>query len=165
MSFFLRQRGKSDREVLHDRMSEILRELKDVNKRMMDIQTRMDTMENVMGERLPQDVLTERTFRQEVQSGDDIINSLMSRIEELTKSRSIMDVIDGRVGEKPGIVEARRIETITGLLQQHGKLSSESLASHTGLSRTRCSEYFKLMEEMGIVEPVLVGREKFYRLS
>jgi len=150
---------------LHDRMSEILRELKDVNKRMMDIQTRMDTMENVMGERLPQDVLTERTFRQEVQSGDDIINSLMSRIEELTKSRSIMDVIDGRVGEKPGIVEARRIETITGLLQQHGKLSSESLASHTGLSRTRCSEYFKLMEEMGIVEPVLVGREKFYRLS
>jgi hypothetical protein len=165
MAFLFRQNRKSGKDIMHDRLSEILNELKDVNKRMMDIQTRMDTMENVMGERLPQDILTERRFREEVQSGDEIIGRIMSRIEELSKSRSIIDVIDGRVGEKPGIVEARRIETITGLLQQHGKLSSETLASRTGLSRTRCSEYFKLMEEMGIVEPVLVGREKFYRLS
>lgn len=39
------------------------------------------------------------------------------------------------------------------------------LARHIGLSRTRCNEYFKQMKEMGMVEPVLIGREKFYRLS
>lgn len=165
MPILFRPAGKPDKHVSTEKVDEVILTLKEMNRKLIDIQTRMDTMENVLAERLPKDLLTESTFRNEVQNGDDIVSNIMSKVEDLSKSRSIIDVLDGRVGDKPGIVEARRIETITGLLQQHGKLSSETLASHTGLSRTRCSEYFKLMEDMGIVEPVLMGREKFYRLS
>jgi len=33
------------------------------------------------------------------------------------------------------------------------------------MSRTRANEYFKQMENMGIVEGVLIGKEKFYQLT
>ena len=63
------------------------------------------------------------------------------------------------------IVETKRIEKITSLLERHEKLSSSELSQLMGLSRTRCNEYFKLMDSLDLVEPVLSGREKFYRLK
>ena len=62
------------------------------------------------------------------------------------------------------IVETKRIENITSLLEVHEKLSSRDLSELIGLSRTRCNEYFKLMEKLGMVEPVLNERKKFYKL-
>lgn len=165
MSILFRSGRRNEKQVLEDKINDILTELRALNRRVEAMHERIDVMEDVIGDRLPHDILTERKFKEQVQTGDEIVRDIISKVEELSRSRSILDVIEARAGEKPGIVEARRIETITGLLQQHGKLSSEDLANHTGLSRTRCSEYFKLMEEMGIVEPVLLGREKFYRLS
>lgn len=63
------------------------------------------------------------------------------------------------------IVETKKIEEITSLLERHEKLSSSGLSQFMGLSRTRCNEYFKLMESLDLVEPVLFGKEKFYRLK
>jgi biotin operon repressor len=139
--------------------------LEDIKTRLVEMQERIDTIERVLSERLPPDILTERQFREEVKSSDEIINEIISKVEKISESKSIKEVIENRLEQKLSPVESRRIEVITGLLQQHGKLSSPELASQIGLSRTRCNEYFKQMEKMGIVEPVLVGREKFYRLS
>lgn len=150
------------RTDLADDQSDIMKEM---SKRLADMNERLENMEKVLAERLPPDILTERQFREEVKSSDDIINDIISRVEQITRTTSIKDVIENRLEQKTSAVEARRIEAITGLLQQSGKLSSVELANHIGLSRTRCNEYLKQMECMGIVEPVLVGREKFYRLS
>lgn len=150
--------------VLNERLKETMYILRDINMRLVEMQERIDAVERVITERLPPDVLTERTFREEVESSDEIIRNIITKVEELSEAKSIRDLLEGRVNQ-PSPVEMRRIETITGLLQQHGKLSSADLSGHIGLSRTRCNEYFKQMEDMGIVEPVVAGKEKFYRLS
>ena len=63
------------------------------------------------------------------------------------------------------IVESKRIEDIKSLLGKHGKLTSSELSQLTGLSRTRCNEYFKFMKKLNMVEPFSSGRNKFYRLK
>ena len=63
------------------------------------------------------------------------------------------------------IVKSKRIEDIKSLLGTHEKLTSSELSQLTGLSRTRCNEYFKFMKKLNIVEPILGRREKFYRLK
>jgi len=167
MAFLFSSDEKLEKHAVYERLKETLDMLRDVNARMADIQERIDAIEKVLSERLPPDILTEHKFREEVQSGDEIVGKIISKVEDFSKAKSIRDLLEERIEQeqRPSIVETRRIEAITGFLQQHGKLNSEDLAKHTGLSRTRCNEYFKQMEEMGIVEPVLVGREKFYRLS
>jgi DNA-binding transcriptional regulator LsrR (DeoR family) len=63
------------------------------------------------------------------------------------------------------IVETKRIENITSLLKKHEKITSSKLSQLTGLSRTRCNEYFKLMENLGIVKVSIEKKEKFYKLK
>jgi biotin operon repressor len=164
---FLFKSGDSDRKNQTETLLlDALRMLADIQTRLAALQERIDTVERTLAERLPPDILTERKFAQEVQGSDDIIGQIISKVEELSKAKSVRDILESRVVEqKPSPVEAKRMEVITGLLQQHGKISSDDLANLMGLSRTRCNEYFKRMEEIGIVEPVLVGKEKFYRLS
>jgi sugar-specific transcriptional regulator TrmB len=164
MAIFPRENKDLELKILNERIKETMYILRDINTRLHELHERIDAVERTITERLPPDILTERTFRDEVQSGDDIIKDIMSRVEQLSESKSIREVLEGRL-DKPSPVEMRRIESITGLLQQHGKLNSNALSQHIGLSRTRCNEYFKQMENMGIVEPVVEGKEKFYRLS
>lgn len=161
---FLRPGKEFEKRLAAERMEDLLEMLKDIRGRLAEIHERIDTVERVLAERLPPDILTERTFREEVRSGDEIISEVISKVEELSKAKSIRDIVEQRLEEKLSTVETRRIEAITGLLHQHGKLSSLGLSRNIGLSRTRCNEYFKQMEEMGIVEPVLMGKQKFYRL-
>jgi biotin operon repressor len=164
---FLFKSGDSDRKNQTETLLlDALGMLADIQTRLAALQERIDTVERTLAERLPPDILTERKFAQEVQGSDDIVGQIISKVEELSKAKSVRDILESRVVEqKPSPVEAKRMEVITGLLQQHGKISSDDLANLMGLSRTRCNEYFKRMEEIGIVEPVLVGKEKFYRLS
>jgi biotin operon repressor len=164
---FLFKSGDSDRKNQTETLLlDALRMLADIQTRLAALQERIDTVERTLAERLPPDILTERKFAQEVQGSDDIVGQIISKVEELSKAKSVRDILESRVVEqKPSPVEAKRMEVITGLLQQHGKISSDDLANLMGLSRTRCNEYFKRMEEIGIVEPVLIGKEKFYRLS
>jgi response regulator of citrate/malate metabolism len=63
------------------------------------------------------------------------------------------------------IVEIKRIKEITSILEEHKKLTSSELSQMMGLSRTRCNEYFKIMEDLKMVEPVLSRREKYYKLK
>ena len=155
----------SNKSLVSARLEDIMRILENIDGRLVDLQDRIDTIEYVLSDRLPPDILTERKFKEEVQDGEEIVGKIISKVEELSKAKSVRGIIEERLGTPPSIVETRRIEMITGLLIQHGKLNSKELSNHVGLSRTRCNEYFKQMEQIGIVEPVVIGREKFYRLS
>jgi len=83
---------------------------------------------------------------------------------QMEKIRQVFDAAEGK-GEKTTIVERKRMEKIAKVLQQHRQLTSAQLSQVMNLSRTRCNEYFKKLEDMGVVEPVLDGKQKFYRLS
>jgi biotin operon repressor len=165
MPIFPKENKDLELKIINERLKETMYVLRDINTRLFEMQERLDAMERIITERVPPDILTERTFKEEVTEGDEIIKEIITRVEELSEAKSIRDLLEARVDNKPSPVEMRRIEAITGLLQQHGKLSSAELSGHVGLSRTRCNEYFKQMEDMGIVQPVMLGKEKFYRLS
>jgi response regulator of citrate/malate metabolism len=69
------------------------------------------------------------------------------------------------IKENLTVVETKRIKDIKSILEGHKKLTSSELTQWIGLSRTRCNEYFKIMEKLNIVEPVIIRREKCYRLK
>lgn len=165
MRFLKNPRTRNDKRETGEKLDEILTMLKDMRKDMADMYERVELIEKVLGDRLPPDILTERKFAEEVQGGDEIVERIISKVEELNMAKSIKNIIEDRLDQKISSVETRRIESITGLLQHHGKLSSAELSRHIGLSRTRSNEYFKQMEILGIVEPVEIGKQKFYRLS
>ncbi len=48
------------------------------------------------------------------------------------------------------------------ILKKHGKLTSNQLSKIIQLSRTRCSEYLKEMEEAKIVRGETIKRKKYY---
>jgi sugar-specific transcriptional regulator TrmB len=142
---------------------EILRDLKE---KVDQLQLKLTEIEKKLEERIPEKVLTESKFKEEVQTSEDIVERIVSEVRELAKQKSVIRVLEERLTEeKPTIVEFKRIEKITELLQKHGKLSSSQLAQLMNLSRTRSNEYLKQMENLGIVEPIIIGREKFYMLK
>jgi len=62
-------------------------------------------------------------------------------------------------------VKLKKKEAIKLLLQKHGKLTSSMLSQLIGLSRTRCNEYLKELEEEGIVTSEIRDRKKYYMLK
>jgi len=147
-----------------EKLTDAVDELK---SRIMNLQGRLSVLEKIMEQKLPNNLLTEDKFLKEVQGSDEIVDRILNEMKGLAGVRSAREILADKIGEreKPGIVESKRIERITVMLQQHGKLSSQQLSQLMGLSRTRCNEYFKQMENLRIVEPVIIGKEKFYRLS
>ena len=134
---------------------EVLRELRE---KLDDLYLKVDRLEKMINEKIPERALSESTFKQEIIDGEEVVNRIISEIRALTKP-----IIASK--EKLTIVEQKRIEKIISLLREHGKLSSLQLAHILGLSRTRCNEYFKQMEELGLVEGVEIGKEKYYKLK
>lgn len=61
-------------------------------------------------------------------------------------------------------VKMRTKQAIKLFLKRHGKVTPSMLANVIGLSRTRCNEYLKEMEEEGIVKGEIEGKKKFYTL-
>jgi len=55
-------------------------------------------------------------------------------------------------------------EAIRLILQKYGELTSVQLAKLIKLSRTRCNEYLKEMEEEGITTSFVKSRKKYYKL-
>ena len=104
--------------------------------------------------------MSETKFKEEVQDGNEIVNKIVSELKNLVQERPITNI-----QEPLTIVESKRVEKIISLLKRHEKLSSTELSDLIGLSRTRCNEYFKLMENLGMVKPILVGKEKYYGLK
>lgn len=145
----------SKEQILIGASLEVLRELRE---KMDKLYLKVAELEKKIDERIPEKVVTESTFRKEVVDSEEVVEKIVKSIRSLTRP-----LIASR--DHLSIVESRRIEKIIGLLQEHGKLSSSQLSQLIGLSRTRCNEYFKRMEELGLVEGISIGREKYYKLK
>ena len=144
---------------------EVMREIKEKVER---IESKLVDLERKIHEHIPEKVLTESKFSNEIQSGNDIVDRIISEIKNLnTEIKPVKEEVESVVSEndeKLTIVEKKKIEKITTFLQSNGKLSSLQLAHLMDMSRTRANEYLKQMENMGLVEGVLIGKEKYYQL-
>lgn len=133
---------------------EILREMRE---KVDMIDFRLREMERKFDERVQGKILTESKFIQDTEGSEEIVNRIIAEIKKASRP-----LIPHK--EKISIVESKRIERIISLLQDHRMLSSSQLAQMMGLSRTRCNEYFKQMENLGIAKAVDTGKERFYQL-
>lgn len=90
-------------------------------------------------------------------------NELIVKINDLSER---MESLEGKFDvEKDDSARKSKIkEQILSFLQQHKKLSSVELSNLVNLSRTRCNEYFKELSDERLVEGVIVGRQKYYKL-
>jgi len=94
---------------------------------------------------------------------------LIQRIEELDRKISRInesfqreDSIKKNHPESP--VKIKRKREITKLLESHSRLTSTQLSLITGISRTRCNEYLRELEEQGLAKGIVNNKKKFYRL-
>jgi len=134
---------------------EVLREMRE---KLDSINLRLAELEKKIEERMPEKVLSESKFVNEIQDSDDIIGRITAEIRDVTRPLIA-------TAEKLTIVETRRIERIISVLKHHDRLNSVQLGQLLGLSRTRCNEYLKKMEAIGILEGELLGKEKYYKLK
>ncbi len=132
-------------------------EIPDYSKEISLIQKKLNELEKKIDERMPGKVVLESTFKQESQDVEELVEKIVAKIQPAIEKPLVLNT-----GLTP--VESKRIEKIIQILDRHEKLSSVELGDLTGLSRTRCNEYFKLMEKSGIVEAVSNGKEKYYVL-
>jgi len=65
---------------------------------------------------------------------------------------------------KPQTMSVKTKEAIKLILQKHKELTSSELSRLIKLSRTRCNEYLKEMENQGILSSKTKCRKKFYFL-
>ena len=93
----------------------------------------------------------------------DIQNYNIAKIDQLIERIEKLEKILGLQQER-GIRKSRVKEQIISLLEQHKKLTSSQLSKLIGLSRTRCSEYFRELTREGITEGIIVNRQKYYKL-
>jgi len=163
MDFF-----KKEKQELQEDGSEIAKQailvgasletLRDIKERLDRITFRLNEFERKFDERVPEKTLTESQFKQEVTDSEEIVQKIVSEVRSI--SRPII-----ATKEKLTIVESKNIEKIISILREHEKLSSIQLSQIMNLSRTRCNEYFKQMEDLGLAEGMIVGKEKYYKLK
>jgi len=131
--------------------------LRDMKEKVDRIDFRLRELERKFDERVSEKVLSESKFVQDTSENEEIVNKIITEVKKVARP-----LIPHK--EKITIVESKRIERIISFLQDHRMLSSSQLAQMMGLSRTRCNEYFKQMEEIGIVKGTDAGKERFYQL-
>jgi len=136
----------------------VLESLREINQKIEELDRKVTLLEKNFQERVPNKVLTEQKFQEETQTSDEIVNKIISEVKIATRP-----LIASK--QQLTIVEQKRIEKIISTLQDHGKLSSNQLSQILNLSRTRCNEYFKQMEELGLVEGIEIGKEKYYQIK
>lgn len=90
-------------------------------------------------------------------SKDDVITELMKRLERLERSVGTND-------QDAGFRKARIKDRIISILQEKKRLTASEMSEMVGLSRTRCSEYFRELMLEGRVEGVLINRQKYYKV-
>ena len=95
--------------------------------------------------------------------------TIMQKIKELDKKIDSMKdsfqrehYIKKSNPESP--VKKKRKREIIKLLESHKKLTSTQLSVITGISRTRCNEYLRELEEQGMANGTVSDKRKFYRL-
>lgn len=83
------------------------------------------------------------------------LDELIQRIESLEKA------LDNQ--QEEGVRKGKIKDSIASLLQQNKRLTSSQLSKLIGLSRTRCSEYFRELTREGKTEGVIINRQKYYK--
>jgi len=91
---------------------------------------------------------------------DQKIQENQSLLKDLRKK--YVRVIEKKKRSIP--LKERTKTAIRIILKKHGKLTSNQLSKIIQLSRTRCSEYLKEMEEAKIVRGETINRKKYYKL-
>ena len=86
-----------------------------------------------------------------------MLNNLNRKVDEI---KEILE--KRRISESPKILKTK--ERIISILKEKKSISSSQLGKLIGLSRTRCNEYLKKLEEEGLVKSIRVGKKKVYRL-
>ena len=95
----------------------------------------------------------------EVKASNEQVETLMKRIDKL--ERSLTSV--GQMQEE-GMRKSKMKDRILFLLNENKKLTANQLSELLGLSRTRCSEYFRELMIEGKVEGLIIDRQKYYKL-
>ncbi len=90
------------------------------------------------------------------------IKELEKRIDEMKQMHELAQVVPAKEHENP--VRTKRFGEIIDILRKNKKLTSTQLGIITGMSRTRCTEYFRELEKQGIVQGIIDNKKKFYRL-
>jgi len=94
------------------------------------------------------------------------MKNLASKIENIEKKMAILEELIKEQGVeiKPRPVSEKTKETIKTLLKKYGSLNAWQLGKLLNMSRTRCAEYLKQMEEEGILVSEWKSRKKYYSL-
>jgi Fic family protein len=104
---------------------------------------------------LPISKVDDRATVISTQDGTSNLDELVKRIEKIEE---MLEIQGG--GVRTGKVK----EQIISLLQQNKRLTSSQLSKLVGLSRTRCSEYFRELTREGKTEGIIINRQKYYKL-
>jgi biotin operon repressor len=94
------------------------------------------------------------------------MKNLASKIENIEKKMAILEELIKEQGVeiKPRPVSEKTKEAIKTLLKKYGSLNAWQLGKLLNMSRTRCAEYLKQMEEEGILVSEWKSRKKYYSL-
>lgn len=94
------------------------------------------------------------------------MKNLASKIENIEKKMAILEELIKEQGIeiKPRPVSEKTKEAIKTLLKKYGSLNAWQLGKLMNMSRTRCAEYLKQLEEEGILVSEWRSRKKYYSL-
>lgn len=92
------------------------------------------------------------------------LKSLDKKIDRITERLKAIDsVIETEGVQIPSQTKsAKTIEAIKLILDKHGNMTSSELSKLIKLSRTRCNEYLREMEDIGILVSKVNSRKKIY---
>ncbi|NIO44468.1 MAG: winged helix-turn-helix transcriptional regulator [Candidatus Aenigmarchaeota archaeon] len=94
------------------------------------------------------------------------LKKLSEKIDKIeSKLKGLDDIVSaGGMTLQPRTVSVKTKEAIRLILQKYGKVTASELSKLIKLSRTRCNEYLKEMEEEGILFSIIDSRKKLYSI-
>ncbi len=94
------------------------------------------------------------------------LKKLSEKIDKIeSKLKGLDDIVSaGGMSLQPRTISVKTKEAIRLILQKYGKVTASELSKLIKLSRTRCNEYLKEMEEEGLLFSLIDSRKKFYSL-
>lgn len=94
------------------------------------------------------------------------LKKLSEKIDKIeAKLKGLDDIVSaGGMSLQPRTIAVKTKEAIKLILQKYGKVTPSQLSRLIKLSRTRCNEYLKEMENEGIALSIIDSRKKFYSL-
>lgn len=92
------------------------------------------------------------------------LRNLSEKIDKIeAKLKGLDDIVSsGGMSLQPRTISVKTKEAIRLMLQKYGKVTPSQLSKLIKLSRTRCNEYLKEMENEGLALSSVECRKKFY---